>query len=99
MSPGTWQNQASTFCEWKGLASYVDVVVGDHLRFELTDRVFGVLLQYPATDGRVFDYEDFAARARALDVFGLERCIDGYHLLYHRLAAGARKGPAPASTG
>ncbi|NIP81833.1 MAG: hypothetical protein GWM90_22475, partial [Gemmatimonadetes bacterium] len=28
------------------------------------DDVFGVLLQYPATDGRVLDYSGFAARAR-----------------------------------
>jgi glycine dehydrogenase len=27
--------------------------------------VFGVLVQYPTTDGRVVDYEDFARRARA----------------------------------
>ena len=44
----------------------IEVVVGDHESFELTDQVFGVLLQYPATDGRVLDYADFAARAHAL---------------------------------
>ncbi|HSH75015.1 MAG TPA: aminomethyl-transferring glycine dehydrogenase, partial [Longimicrobiales bacterium] len=44
----------------------IDVVVGDHETFELHDRVFGVLLQYPATDGRVLDYEAFASRAKAL---------------------------------
>jgi glycine dehydrogenase len=44
----------------------IDVVVGDHERFELHDRVLGVLLQYPATDGQVLDYRSFAARAKAL---------------------------------
>ena len=44
----------------------IDVVVGDHTRYELTDDVFGVLLQYPATDGRVIEYAEFAARASAL---------------------------------
>jgi glycine dehydrogenase len=44
----------------------IDVVVGDHETFELNDRVFGVLLQYPATDGRVLDYRVFASRARTL---------------------------------
>lgn len=58
-------------------------------------RRIGQLLDQPETARRM----GYAARARALDVFGLERCIDGYHLLYHRLAAAARKGPAPASTG
>jgi glycine dehydrogenase len=41
----------------------VEVAVGDHERFELGEGVFGVLLQYPATDGRVIDYRDFSARA------------------------------------
>jgi glycine dehydrogenase len=44
----------------------IDVVVGDHTRYALTDDVFGVLLQYPATDGRVIEYAEFAARAGAL---------------------------------
>lgn len=44
----------------------IDVVVGDHSKFELSDQVFGVVLQYPGTDGRVLEYEDFAARAKAI---------------------------------
>jgi glycine dehydrogenase len=44
----------------------IRVVVGDHESFKLNDRVFGVLLQYPATDGRVLDYREFTARAKAL---------------------------------
>lgn len=44
----------------------IEVVVGDHEKFELSDRVFGVVLQYPGTDGRVLEYEDFAARAKAI---------------------------------
>jgi glycine dehydrogenase len=44
----------------------IDVVVGDHATYELRDSVFGVLLQYPATDGRVLDYRHFASRAKAL---------------------------------
>ncbi|MDX1647960.1 MAG: aminomethyl-transferring glycine dehydrogenase [Longimicrobiales bacterium] len=41
----------------------IDVVVGDHEGFEIDEDVFGVLLQYPATDGEVIDYTDFARRA------------------------------------
>ena len=44
----------------------IEVVVGDHQSFELTDQVFGVLLQYPATDGLVLDYSNFAARVTEL---------------------------------
>jgi glycine dehydrogenase len=41
-----------------------DVVVGDHEAFDFTQPVFGVLLQYPATDGEVIDYRPFTQRAR-----------------------------------
>jgi glycine dehydrogenase len=40
----------------------IEVVVGDHGTADLTG-VFGVLIQYPATDGAVLDYTAFAARA------------------------------------
>ncbi|MHB1191485.1 MAG: aminomethyl-transferring glycine dehydrogenase [Longimicrobiales bacterium] len=40
----------------------IEVVVGDHDTADLTG-VFGVLVQYPATDGRVLDYRGFAQRA------------------------------------
>jgi glycine dehydrogenase len=42
----------------------VDVIVGDHRTFDFATPVFGVLLQYPATDGRVLDYADFVEKAR-----------------------------------
>jgi glycine dehydrogenase len=38
--------------------------VGNHAEFDFSIPVFGVLLQYPATDGAVVDYSGFAARAR-----------------------------------
>ncbi len=40
----------------------IEVKVGDHESFEITDDVFGVLLQYPGTDGRVVDYKDFVQK-------------------------------------
>jgi glycine dehydrogenase len=43
----------------------IDVVVGDHRTHELGDDVFGAIVQYPATDGTVFDYRDFCAKAHA----------------------------------
>ncbi len=41
----------------------IEVVVGNHVSFAFSDQVFGVLLQYPATDGAVFDYEPFIKSA------------------------------------
>lgn len=43
----------------------IDVIVGDHRTFQFDQPVFGVLLQYPATDGVIYDYHDFCDRARA----------------------------------
>jgi glycine dehydrogenase len=48
----------------------IKVVVGDHAQVDLTDpSIFGVLVQYPATDGEVIDYTDFIAAAHELNVF------------------------------
>src|SRR4051795_10470835 len=44
----------------------VNVVVGDWRDAALNDDVFGVLLQYPATDGAVHDYRQFVERAHAV---------------------------------
>ncbi|MGZ5543574.1 MAG: aminomethyl-transferring glycine dehydrogenase, partial [Limisphaerales bacterium] len=43
----------------------VEVVVGNHETFEVTDKVFGVLVQYPDTYGSILDYEKFFAAAHA----------------------------------
>jgi glycine dehydrogenase len=40
-----------------------DVVVGDHREWHLTEDVFGVLVQYPATDGEIVDYGELVAAA------------------------------------
>ena len=45
----------------------IEVVVANHEQFELDENVFGVLLQYPATDGSIFDYESVAARAHEVN--------------------------------
>ncbi|HSU17289.1 aminomethyl-transferring glycine dehydrogenase [Longimicrobium sp.] len=42
----------------------IDVLVGDHAELDFSTPVFGVLLQYPATDGAVVDYGDFTRRAK-----------------------------------
>ncbi|MGI8891088.1 MAG: aminomethyl-transferring glycine dehydrogenase [Chthoniobacterales bacterium] len=41
----------------------IKVTVGDHQRFSFSDQVFGVLLQYPTTDGAIIDYETFIQSA------------------------------------
>ncbi len=41
----------------------IEVIVGDHQSFEFDRTIFGALLQYPATDGAIYDYSDFIASA------------------------------------
>ena len=41
----------------------IEVVVGSFPQFKFDDTVFGALVQYPATDGAIVDYEFFAKAA------------------------------------
>ena len=43
----------------------VQVILGSHHTFDFSTRVFAVLLQYPATDGTLYDYTALAERAHA----------------------------------
>ena len=43
----------------------IEVLVGDHARLDLKKKLFGALLQYPATDGAILDYREFVKKARA----------------------------------
>ncbi|GDX82806.1 glycine dehydrogenase [Deltaproteobacteria bacterium] len=43
----------------------IQVIVADPAHFDFTTPIFGVLLQYPATDGAIWDDRAFVQRARA----------------------------------
>jgi glycine dehydrogenase len=43
----------------------IDVIVGDHQTFEFEKEIFGALLQYPATDGTIYDYREFIEKTHA----------------------------------
>jgi glycine dehydrogenase len=44
----------------------IEVIVGDHRTTRLDERFFGVLVQYPATDGAIFDYRNFIEQVHAV---------------------------------
>ncbi len=46
----------------------IELVIGDHREVNLSDEFFGALLQYPAADGEIFDYQEFMAAAENHDV-------------------------------
>src|SRR3989440_4925072 len=37
----------------------IEIKIGEYSRFKFDDAVFGALVQYPATDGAIYDYTDF----------------------------------------
>jgi glycine dehydrogenase len=41
----------------------IEVLVGNHETFDFDQPIFGALLQYPATNGAIYDYEAFVDRA------------------------------------
>ncbi|MBP4141428.1 aminomethyl-transferring glycine dehydrogenase [Flavobacterium sp. P4023] len=41
----------------------VELVVGDHQKFDFSSEFFGAILQYPGKFGQVYDYADFIAKA------------------------------------
>jgi glycine dehydrogenase len=47
----------------------IKVVVGSHEAFEFSQDTFGALVQYPATDGQVLDYEPFVNAAHEAGAF------------------------------
>ena len=46
----------------------IELVIGDHREVNLNEDFFGALLQYPAADGEIFDYEEFMRRAGELEI-------------------------------
>lgn len=44
------------------------LVRGDYKTFELTENVFGAIVQYPNADGSIEDYKGFVAKAQALGI-------------------------------
>ncbi|MEZ5059828.1 MAG: glycine dehydrogenase (aminomethyl-transferring), partial [Saprospiraceae bacterium] len=47
----------------------INVVVGDWKSYEMTDKTFGVLLQYPDKEGSVEDYRAFVEKAKANEIY------------------------------
>jgi glycine dehydrogenase len=41
----------------------IEIKIGDYSRFKFDDTVFGALVQYPATDGAIYDYSEFIRQA------------------------------------
>ena len=43
----------------------INIIVGDHQTFDFDQPIFGAVLQYPASDGTIYDYRAFIEKAHA----------------------------------
>jgi len=59
----TCHPQTIAVVQTRALPIGIEIVVGDHTKFALNEKVFGVLLQYPATDGGILDFAPFIEQA------------------------------------
>ncbi|MBD2021734.1 aminomethyl-transferring glycine dehydrogenase [Leptolyngbya sp. FACHB-36] len=57
--------QTIAVVQTRALPLGIDVLVGDHRTVSFDQPVFGVLLQYPASDGAIYDYTAVIERAHA----------------------------------
>jgi glycine dehydrogenase len=46
----------------------IELIISDHSRFEFNESVFGVLIQYPDTDGFIQDYSDLCDSAQKINL-------------------------------
>lgn len=46
----------------------IQLLIGDHQTVELTDSIFGAIVQYPAGEGQVYDYREFAEKAHEKNI-------------------------------
>jgi len=47
----------------RGIPLGIDIIIGDHRTFDFNTPIFGCLLQYPASDGSIYDYRNFIETA------------------------------------
>lgn len=47
----------------------IEIVVGKWEKFVFTEKVFGAFLQYPASDGAIYDYKNFCEKAHVAGTF------------------------------
>lgn len=47
----------------------IELEIGDHRKFNFDENVFGILVQYPAAYGAIFDYKEFFINAHKKGIF------------------------------
>ncbi|QQS37448.1 MAG: aminomethyl-transferring glycine dehydrogenase [Ignavibacteriales bacterium] len=47
----------------------IEIMVGDHQKLKLTEDIFGILVQYPACNGEVYNYSELFSQAKDKKIF------------------------------
>lgn len=58
--------QTIAVVETRAIPLGIKIVVGDHRTFTFDESIFGALLQYPASDGTIYDYCSFVEQAHVV---------------------------------
>ena len=45
----------------------IELIIGNHQKFEFNEKIFGALLQYPTATGEIHNYKSFTEKAHAAD--------------------------------
>jgi len=45
----------------------INIIVGNHQTWDFSEPLFGAILQYPSSDGAIYDYRDFIAKSHTVD--------------------------------
>jgi glycine dehydrogenase len=78
MSYGVCKNKANAFfvssschpqtievVKTRAIPLGIELIIGNHQNFDFSTPIFGALLQYPATDGIIYDYRNFIEKVHA----------------------------------
>ncbi|HAF29890.1 MAG TPA: glycine dehydrogenase (aminomethyl-transferring) [Bacteroidales bacterium] len=55
--------QTADVIEARAIPLGIEIVKGDYKTFELNDKIFGAIVQYPTADGKILDYKKFVEKA------------------------------------
>jgi len=45
----------------------INIIVGNHQTWDFSEPLFGAILQYPSSDGAIYDYRDFITKSHTVD--------------------------------
>lgn len=55
--------QTLSVLQTRALPIGIELVIGNHEKYDVNEEFFGAILQYPAKHGQVYDYTDFVSKA------------------------------------